>query len=999
MIILNRSIHLAKTRFFLALLSVGFTGTAVAAPLYWSGTNTWDNGATVDWGTRSGGPYTTAWSGGSDAHFQGTAGNVTVSGSIASVNSLNFDVSGYTLSGGSINLTGSGGTVSVLSGGIATINSVLTGSVGPTKTGAGTLTLTASNTYTGGTTIGGGALQIGNGGTSGNAGFGPIVDNAALVYNLSSGTLSNAISGSGTVSNFGATGALTFAQNIAPAGGNFTFSSAGVTIASGVNLSVGTGVGTIASATSGNGGANITFLGASSLSASGTASINISGQVSTNSGGNAGLFLTGATLATAGNINFSGMNNNEEWGIGFGGGVSSITALSGTTTLNGDTVSGGISKSPYLFLSTPTVKLSANPGAALVLLGGANSGTGISVFNDYNVGSVFDTSGNVSFIAATTDPTSAFWGQEGSYANGGGAPTFNVASGGTLTLNGGVTKMTTGLKVNSSGALVTIAGSGSGTMSGAMAINAGTLVYNILGSGAVTQSGVVSGTGALAKNGAGTLTLSGANTYSGGTTISAGAIVLNNANAVQSSTVTLSANSNLLFNSSGGAIATFNVGGLAGSGNITLADGSYPVTLSAGGNGAATTYGGNISGAGGALNKIGAGTLTLSGINYIGTLTVGGGTVNMPSGSISTPSHGNYEDIGAGGFTQSGGTNLPSYFTVGYGGNGTYTLSGSGFLGGGEEEISSGANTGIFTQSGGTNVTGGISLGSSGTYNLNGGFLGLAASPALFSVPGAATFNFGGGTLGAIAPWTSSLNMNLTGNSGNGTVDTTGGNISLAGNLSGSGGLTKAGSGSLTLSGSNTYGGGTLLVGGVLTAGTTNALSPNSDHIITGGTLDCSAFPQTVNSLTMTGGVLNLSVGNELTCLGAAIFNGTLEISNLGGILSGGTTELISYVFRSGAFRSFTTLPAGYSLVYSSQSLDIVSVAPGPPTWQAATWLGDWNVAGNWSGGVVPTARGRMRSSTTLRARPNRHLPTCPSHWGDSTSPAAIASPLPAFKA
>ena len=700
-----------------------------------------------------------------------------------------------------MNLTGSNGNGTVdTTGGNISLSGNLSGGGGLTKVGAGTLTLTASNTYTGGTTIGGGALQIGNGGTTGNAGSGPIVDNAALVYNLSSGTLSDAISGSGTVSNFGGTARLTFAQNIALAGGNFTFSSAGVTIASGVNLSVGTGVGMIASATSGNGGANITFLGASSLSASGTGSINISGQVSTNSGGNAGLFLTGATLATAGNINFSGMNNNEEWGIEFAGGVSSITALSGTTTLNGDTVSGGTSKSPYLFLSTPTVKLSANPGAAIVLLGGANSGTGISVFNDYNVGSVFDTSGKVSFIAATTDPSSAFWGQEGSYANGGGASHLQRRLGRTLTLNGGVTKMTTGLKVNSSGALVTIAGSGSGTMSGAMAINAGTLVYNILGPGAVTQSGVVSGTGALAKNGAGTLTLGSANTYSGGTTILAGALVLNNANAVQNSTVTLSANSSLLFNSNGGAITTFNLGGLAGSGNITLADGSYPVTLSAGSNGAATTYGGNISGVAGALNKIGAGTLTLSGINYIGTLTVGGGTINMPSGNISTPSHGNYEDIGvnggSGNFTQSGGTNLPSYFSVGYGGNGTYNLSGSGFLAGGEEGISSGPYTGIFTQSGGTNVTGSMAS-EAAEPTISTAVFWVSLDPPLLSsrFPAPPRSTSAAAHWCALAPWSSSMNMNLTGNGGNGTVDTTGGNIGLAGNLSCSGVLTKVGAG------------------------------------------------------------------------------------------------------------------------------------------------------------------------------------------------------------
>ena len=111
---------------------------------------------------------------------------------------------------------------------------------------------------------------------------------------------------------------------------------------------------------------------------------------------------------------------------------------------------------------------------------------------------------------------------------------------------------------------------------------------------------------------------------------------MNNANAVQNSTVTVSANNSLLFNTNSGAITTFNVGGLAGSGNIGLADGSYPVTLSAGGNGAGTTYSGGLSGAGG-LTKAGSGTLVLCGSNtYTGGTTVAAGTVTVGNGGGST---------------------------------------------------------------------------------------------------------------------------------------------------------------------------------------------------------------------------------------------------------------------------------------------------------------------------------------------------------------------------
>ncbi len=132
--------------------------------------------------------------------------------------------------------------------------------------------------------------------------------------------------------------------------------------------------------------------------------------------------------------------------------------------------------------------------------------------------------------------------------------------------------------------------------------------------------------------GGGILTLAGSNSYAGGTTISAGSISLNNANALQNSTVTVSSNNSLLFNSNSGAIATFNVGGLAGDGNISLADGSHAVTLSAGGNGAGTTYSGVLSGSGG-VTKTASGTLVLSGSNtYGGATTVGAGTLQVGNG-------------------------------------------------------------------------------------------------------------------------------------------------------------------------------------------------------------------------------------------------------------------------------------------------------------------------------------------------------------------------------
>ena len=87
-------------------------------------------------------------------------------------------------------------------------NVVIGGSVGLTKTGSGTLTLSGTNIYSGLTTINVGTLQVGSGGTSGLV-PGDIANYGALVFNRSDNPIyGGAISGSGTVTKNGA-GVLT----------------------------------------------------------------------------------------------------------------------------------------------------------------------------------------------------------------------------------------------------------------------------------------------------------------------------------------------------------------------------------------------------------------------------------------------------------------------------------------------------------------------------------------------------------------------------------------------------------------------------------------------------------------------------------------------------------------------------------------------------------------------------------------------------------------------
>ena len=125
--------------------------------------------------------------------------------------------------------------------------------------------------------------------------------------------------------------------------------------------------------------------------------------------------------------------------------------------------------------------------------------------------------------------------------------------------------------------------------------------FNITGAGGLVVSiplmDRVNGQGpaSLVQTGNGLMVFAALNTYSGGTTISGGTLALADANALPNSTVTLNVNGGLAFAAGG---LTYNVGSLAGSGNLALtAANGGAVTLSLGGNGASSLFSGVLSGA------------------------------------------------------------------------------------------------------------------------------------------------------------------------------------------------------------------------------------------------------------------------------------------------------------------------------------------------------------------------------------------------------------------
>ncbi|HEX7260593.1 MAG TPA: autotransporter-associated beta strand repeat-containing protein, partial [Luteolibacter sp.] len=110
------------------------------------------------------------WTQGNNAIFGGFFGDYVTLSTGISVGNMTFDADGYNIYSDTLTLA-SGSIISIGDTYTATIGSVIAGSTGFTKSGAGTLTLTGANTNTGAITINGGTLNIigvTNGSNNGN---------------------------------------------------------------------------------------------------------------------------------------------------------------------------------------------------------------------------------------------------------------------------------------------------------------------------------------------------------------------------------------------------------------------------------------------------------------------------------------------------------------------------------------------------------------------------------------------------------------------------------------------------------------------------------------------------------------------------------------------------------------------------------------------------------------------------------------------------------------
>ena len=872
----------------------------------------WNNGSEdFLWNTTSTNWGGAVWSSGADAVFGATGvGMVTVSGTQTlpdSLMALIFDAAGYKLTGGTLAMPANPGIAGFNVNADAEIASVISGSGGLNKTGAGTLTLTGSNTHSGITAVKAGSLKLGNGGNHGDTRVFPGAT-VAIAQNAN-----------------GTTNALN---------GLLLWLGANLTMADGYTSTLNVGWASL-SAQSGA-SPTLTFDVASTTQTSDRLAISGTASIDTN-----------ALPTIVANFLAAPSDSTKTYTL-----ITAASGLGGAAKFNFATKNFIIGGNPYhtsLATSTDTaVILSFEAGATISPFywqGGIdgswksqNSGTLDTNFTSEAAGAanrlelpslgsnVFMTATSASNLTTTLDQAFAINGLTfvGTGSSNTAGSSIGAGAGGTLQINGGGITVNAGSGANTISAPVTLGAAQSWNNNSSNMLTVGTGIVNnggylltVAGSGNTTISGAMSGNGSLTQSGSGTLTLSGSNTYTGATTVNAGTLAITGSAALAGGgTVNLVGGTLNL----GGASITNPIsfqGGNLAAGTVTLNSGNFDIQTGM------QNYNASFTGSAG-LIKSTAGTAVLSGYNtYTGATTINAGTLAItrwasfyannlvPGTSVVNIKAGGTLDlggVGTGNYAVTG--NYPAIFPISLQGgtlqNGVVNYTGGNF------DIQSGTETstavltnhlwapaGLIKSTAGTAVLSGYNT-YTGTTMVTGGLiqLNVAENPGTSGPLGnpstlANSIILQGGGLQFTAnntyDYTTSGRLQLADASA-GTIDTNGQDVTFANALrvgtAKTGGLTKSGLGTLTLAGNNTYTGATTINAGTL----------QLDGSIAGN-LTVQAGGRLIGSGTIGG---NLTVASG----GVAEFSGGIFVVN-GGITNNGLVILSNGARISGTSSSF----------------------------------------------------------------------------------------------
>jgi autotransporter-associated beta strand protein len=756
--------------------------------------------------------------------FSSSSAYTVGSGATLDLNSLNQTI-GSLAGAGNVTL----GSATLTAGrdnstAIRTFSGAISGSGGSlTKTGTDTLVLSGPNTYSGGTTINGGALQIGDGGTTGSI-AGNVADNTILVFNRSDSTpFGGIVSGSGALQQIG-TGTLTLSGLNSYSGG--TFFNAGTLAVSG-DANLGAAIGPLIF----NGGA-LQFL--SGFSSSRIVALSTGGGVIDTNGNNAtldgmiggvgslskigtGTLLTGANSYSGGTTLSAGT-----LGVGANTALGSGTVgMASGTTLQAATANLALANAMAL-TGTSTMDTQAN---ALTLSGVIGDGTSAGGFTKIGTGTL-----TLAGADTYTGPTAVKGGTllvNGSLAGSG----VTVESGAVL---GGSGTITNAVTVANGGILAPGPGTAPGTLTvGPLTLNSGSILAYQLGTANVIGgqfNDLTNVTGNLTL--AGTLNVTNSNNfelgayrlinYGGGFNVVGSGLAIGTLPASFSGLIqtTIPGQVNLVVNAPGVPVQYWDGTTTNGDGVIHGGTGTW--------NGTNTSW----TAPNGAIN---ASWQSGFGI-FAGTAGTVTATAPLSYQGLQFSSDGyQVRASGSGALTPTGAA--PIRVDAGVMATISAPITGSGGLI--KSDLGTLVLSGTDSYSGGTSLIG-------GTLSLtNGGAIG---SGSLALNPGTTLDLAGSFALGNATTFSGTALVNV----GGGNSATLGGVMSDAGTLAGV--LAKTGLGTLTLAGANSYSGGTLIAAGTLGVGTSTALGSGTVGISSGATLQAAASNLTLaNTVALTG--------------------------------------------------------------------------------------------------------------------------------------------------